>query len=286
VSGVGSTEPPGSGGAGFAGAGAGASGGGSEPLSLAVNDGRPVFVAAPHERIGQGPWARWLATAVVPDEGSTRAERGRTLARSGHVHSVIVTEGKIVARVIGSTGSEYDVTLTAAPVPARVWAAVSGSARGRSLLDVAISGDGRSVQLEHLMAIDWDEPLVPRARSLRRSCTCPDDDFSGVCKHLAALAYVLADEIDRDLTPLLRWRGCSIPAEVVPETRRPEFAARDDLSDDPWRAGPLPELGPPRALPVGAVIKRLGRSGLRVMGDDLADALQPAYAAFARSGRR
>ena len=35
------------------------------------------------------------------------------------------------------------------------------------------------------------------------------------------------------------------------------------------------------ALPPGAVLKRLGRSGIRVAGLDLADALQPAYEAFA-----
>jgi hypothetical protein len=58
-------------------------------------------------------------------------------------------------------------------------------------------------------------------------------------------------------------------------TLRPEPTA------DAWAAGPLPELGPPRPLPVGSVLKRLGRSGLVVDGTDLRDALEPAYTAFA-----
>ena len=37
---------------------------------------------------------------------------------------------------------------------------------------------------------------------------------------------------------------------------------------------------PLHALPQGAVVKRLGRSGIRVAGVDLADALAPAYQAF------
>ena len=49
----------------------------------------------------------------------------------------------------------------------------------------------------------------------------------------------------------------------------------------PGRAGPLPDLGPPRPLPVGAVLKRLGASGVVVDRADLRDALEPAYAAFA-----
>ncbi|MBA3245756.1 MAG: hypothetical protein H0T61_11365, partial [Actinobacteria bacterium] len=41
---------------------------------------------------------------------------------------------------------------------------------------------------------------------------------------------------------------------------------------------------PRRPLPPGAVLKRLGPSGLRVGGNDLVDVLQRAYASFAASG--
>ena len=32
-----------------------------------VNEGRPVFATGDDDRIGRGPWARWVATSVVPD---------------------------------------------------------------------------------------------------------------------------------------------------------------------------------------------------------------------------
>ena len=76
-----------------------------------LNDGRPIFAGDDEERIGRGPWARWLATSVVRDEGSPRAERGRILARSGHVHTVVADVGEITALVIGSGGTEYRVAL-------------------------------------------------------------------------------------------------------------------------------------------------------------------------------
>jgi len=242
----------------------------------ALNEGRPVFVDGDDDRIGRGPWARWLATSVVPDESSPRAERGRILARTGHVHSVSVVEGAVTAQVIGSGGAEYRVELAADPVPRRVWAAVIGSPRGRTLFEAAAAGRDQSLQLEHAMTVDWEEPLIPPSRAVRRSCTCPDADYSGACKHVIALAYVVADAIDGDPSLLLEWRGCT--AEPVREPA-PVAAA---LSGDPWACGPLPVLGPARALPVGSVLKRLGASGLVVDGVDLRDALEPAYAAFAR----
>ena len=238
-----------------------------------IDGGRPVFVGGDDDRIGRGPWARLLATSIVPDEGSPRAERGRILARTGHVHSVTIAAGEVAALAIGSAGAEYRVTLRAAPVAPRVWAAVVGSPRGRALFEAA-AGRGQSVQLEHVMTVDWDEPLVPPGRSIQRSCTCPDADRSGTCKHVIALAYVMAAAIDDDPSVLLEWRGCT-----AEEPRRPVIAA--EPAPDAWAAGRLPEIGPPRALPVGSVLKRLGQSGLVVDGVDLRDALEPAYAAFA-----
>jgi uncharacterized Zn finger protein len=241
-----------------------------------LNDGRPVFVETDAERIGSGPWARWLATAIVPDESSPRAERGRVLARTGHVHSVSLAKGEITARVIGSSGVEYMVGLGADPVAPRVWAAVVRSPRARAQFEPAAAGREQSLQLEHVMTVDWDEPLVPPGKSIRRSCTCPDHERGGACKHVIALGYVIADAIDRNPAVLLEWRGCTTeepPEEAPGERSRP--------TADAWAAGPLPSIGPPRPLPVGSVLKRLGASGLVVDGVDLRDALEPAYAAFA-----
>jgi hypothetical protein len=191
------------------------------------------------------------------------------------VHSVSVTVGEVTARVIGSAGSEYRAGLAADPVAPRVWAAVTGSLRGRTLFEAAAAGREQSLQLEHVMTVDWDEPLIPSSRSLRRSCTCPDATRGETCKHVVALAYVLADAIDNDPSLLLEWRGCLTAADDEAAT------TLEVPVGDPWAVGQLPVLGAARALPVGSVLKRLGASGLVVDGVDLRDALEPAYSAFA-----
>jgi hypothetical protein len=249
-----------------------------------LNDGRPLVVSTPNERIGQGPWARLFATAVVPDEGSSTAERGRALARAGAVHSVDVAEGMLAARIDAGDGVEHAVTIAAAPVPPRIWAAVRRTARGKDTLEAAVEGRRQSVQLEHQMSIDWEEPLVPRTNELGRTCTCD----TRACEHVAAVAYVLAHEIDRDPAVLLRWRGCVETARTTPSPAEAGPAPVEEPAvavaggDDVWRGGPLPEPRPLRPLPVGAVMKRLGPSGLRVGREDLADVLLRAYGALAR----
>jgi hypothetical protein len=234
--------------------------------SRLLENGGPLVVAGVDERIGEGPWARWLASAAVPDESTPRAERGRRLARGGAVSRVTVSEGGITARVTGSTGNEYEVSIAAEPVPPAAWAAAARAARGRAPLEAAAAGEAQSVQLAHLLETRFGARLAPSSKELRRSCTCPDHDFAGACKHVAALAFAVADAVDRDPSLFLLWRGCE-PVEPAP--------------GDPWQAGTLPEARPVRALPTAAVLRRLGRSGIRAGGVDLADALERAYEAFA-----
>ncbi len=236
--------------------------------SILVEGGRPLVVEDESDRIGAGPWARWLASAVVPDESSARAQRGRTLAWAGAVDSVELGPGRISARVAGSTGNLYSVSIEAPTVPTGAWQETLRSARGRPALASAVQGATQSVHLGHLMSTEHGTSLAPAPVTVRRSCSCPDGEFAGACKHVAALAFAVADAIDRDPSLFLRWRGCP-PVEAAP------------ARSDPWEAGPLPEPRPLRALPPGAVLKRLGRSGIRVAGVDLADALAPAYEAFA-----
>jgi hypothetical protein len=229
----------------------------AEGAAIVVGDG---------DRIGAGPWARWLASAAVPDESTHRAERGRRLARDGAVSRVAVAPGSITAQVTGSTGNEYDVAIAAPPMPEEVWAATARAARGRPVLEDGATGRAQSVHLAHLLDTRFGTRFAPSAREIGRSCTCPDSEPAGACKHVAAVAFVVADAIDRDPSLFLLWRGCR-PVEPRPA--------------DPWRAGALPGPRQPRPLPPGAVLKRLGRSGIRVGGVDLADALEPAYRAFA-----
>jgi uncharacterized Zn finger protein len=244
-----------------------------------LDDGRPLVVATERDRIGQGPWSRLFASGVVGDESASGAEHGRALAREGAVHTVAVTEGKLTGRV-EEDGVEHAAEIAAEPVPPRIWAAATRMARHNPQLEAAVEGRAQSVQLEHVLAVDWEEPLVPATRSLRRTCSC---GARMPCAHVAALAYALADRLDREPSLLLRWRGCTErTVEAEPEAEPEPIVATDEI----WDAPAPPELGPRRPLPTGAVLKRLGSSGIQVGALDLAEVLQRAYASFAGSGRR
>ena len=234
-----------------------------------VNDGGPVVVPVDGDRIGAGPWARWIAGAVVPDESSSRAQAGRELAWSGGVSALSVEQGLVAAQVTDRSEATHRVTISAPPLPDRAWAEATRASRRRPPLVGGVEGTVQSIHLAHLLETDQQEPLVPPTRAITTACSCRETGRGVPCEHVAAAAFALADAVDSDPSLLLRWRGCA-PAEP-PASR----------SGDPWLAGSLPAPRPRRPLPPGAVVKRLGRSGIRVGSVDLSDALEPAYRAFA-----
>jgi hypothetical protein len=197
----------------------------------------------------RGPWSRAVLVEIAGDVRPTSA-----------VDSLEVKPGTVVGHVGGCT-----VTLRTERVPPRIWAAMVSYADGRGALQEAVQGRAQSSHLQHLMAEDWEEPLVPRALMIRRACSC---DEGGSCEHVAAVGLAFADAVEEDPAQLLRWRGCLEGEEAI-------------SSADMWAAGELPEPGEVRAFPAGAMLKRLGPSGIAVGEDDLAEVLERAYEAFA-----
>lgn len=181
-----------------------------------------------------------------------------------------VAEGRVSATVEGCEAS-----FAAELVPQRVWAAMWRFTRGNGPLELAAEGREQSEHLDLLLREDWDAPLLPARIELRCSCegTVP-------CPHTRALGRAFALEIERHPAALLRWRGATAERARVVHEDEPDDAAT--LPPEAWEAGDLPAPRPPRPLPPGAVLKRLGASGIRVSGVDLAELLQPAYEAFAR----
>lgn len=218
-----------------------------------------------------GPWSRSFVSALV---GRTERPSDEAVAE---VHDLTVEMGTIQAAV-----GECTVTLTAERVPSRIWTAMSRFAQGRGPLEEAVAGRAQAVHLEHLMAEDWGEPLIPRANSIARACTC---DEAGACDHITALAYAVADAVDADPSLLLRWRGCfaNAPEEVAGAPMVAIQAAKAGV--DPWRGGALPEPAAARKSPAGVMLKRLGPSGLLVGEVDLADVLSEAYTNLCLNGR-
>jgi len=149
---------------------------------------------------------RWIAALEDVLRGdSARLARGRTYARAGRTHDLVVTSGKVTAKVTGSRATPYRIAIELTELGADAWSkAIDGMARKAQFSAELLAGE---------MPKEIDEAfreagvsLFPKQRAdLKTSCSCPD--WGDPCKHVAATHYVFGEALDRDPFLLFELRG-------------------------------------------------------------------------------
>ncbi|MYY83545.1 hypothetical protein GT044_20145, partial [Streptomyces sp. SID335] len=169
-----------------------------------------VFPALPKHPDPGAPFATswwgnaWIDALEESALDQARLARGRTYAREGAVDTITVAPGRIVAYVHGSRPRPYRAEIRMRTMLPEHWdrfldVVATDPARIAALLDQ---------EMPHALADAADRadvPLLPGARELAPSCTCPDRGHP--CKHAAALAYQTARLLDADPFVLLLLRG-------------------------------------------------------------------------------
>lgn len=136
---------------------------------------------------------------------SNRLPRGRTYANKGMVHDLTIEGSKLMAKVTGSMPKPYTVDLTFEPFDGYEREVVV------ELLDE--NPEFLSKFLNRELPPEFEQTaneagiaLFPRHwDDIRGTCSCPD--YALPCKHLAAVFYVVANEIDKNPMLVFTLRG-------------------------------------------------------------------------------
>lgn len=180
------------------------------------------------------PWQRYPASVPLPAEGGlttsrqrgamaatwwsgrfvevlesyglgTRMQRGRRYARTGQVLTLDVSAATVAAQVQGSRRTPYLVTISLPEPTAKQWRAIDAAMRAKVGFVARLLAGEVPPDLEDVFDASG-LALFPRTwRELRARCSCPD--WENPCKHIAAVLYLFADQLDTDPWLLLAWRG-------------------------------------------------------------------------------
>lgn len=257
---------------------------------------------------------RWIeALENVLRGDAARLARGRTYARAGRTHDLVVNGGKVTAKVTGSRSTPYKITIDLAQLGEAAWKkAIDGMARKAQFSAELLAGQ-MPKEIDEVFR-EAGVSLFPKQRAdLKTSCSCPD--WGDPCKHVAATHYVLGEALDRDPFLLFELRGKT--KEQVLDALR---AARGSTSDMSAEKGgkakvareaeghdvPAVKLGklkaadydkPREAFPSlqfmfeepvthGAVLRQLGAPAAWEGDASPADVLAPLVRAAAETARR
>lgn len=214
-------------------------------------------------------WAsRWLnAMEQVMDRG--RLTRGRTYARKGQVLSLQEANGKIIGRVQGSRRTPYKYAIELRHLTEAQWQKVLKALAERPVFVAQLLAGEMPQEIEEAFS-SVNLSLFPDRFDLFQDCSCPDSAV--VCKHLAAVHYILAERFDEDPFLLFRLRGLSEEALLNAlgtagldgDEQTPQYAPAAPLSESLetfWETGPELEqlqlhIRPPQTL--YPILERLG----------------------------
>lgn len=150
-------------------------------------------------------WSKRFVDVLESYGLGARMQRGRRYARAGQVMTLDVTPGLIAAQVQGSRPTPYLVTVQAPQPSAQQWQHLTDAFRARVGFAAELMAGEVSTDLEDVFA-EADVALFPAAwGDVRANCNCPD--WENPCKHIAAVMYLYADQLDADPWLLLLWRG-------------------------------------------------------------------------------
>lgn len=190
-------------------------------------------------------WSRRF-TEVLESYGlGTRMQRGRRYARTGQVLSLDVRAALLAAQVQGSRRTPYLVTISLPEPTTSQWHAIDTAIAAKVGFVARLLAGEIPPDLEEVFRAAGIDLFPGTWAAVRSDCSCPD--WENPCKHIAAVLYLFADQLDADPWLLLAWRGRT--RDQILEPLRGQ--ARIDTTADevapwwPFAPGPLPSLPVP-----------------------------------------
>ena len=186
---------------------------------------------------GEKWWARRWMEALELLGLANRLERGRRYARAGRVLRLEVGAGRVEADVQGSRYDAYRVTFRLRKLSRAQWDKAIEMLASQALFAAKLLGGEMPHNIDEAFQ-NVELSLFPtHARDLETECSCPDQ--ANPCKHIAAVHYVFAEQLEQDPFLLFRLRGRD--RETILQALRSRRAAQAAGSEAPAETPPLEE---------------------------------------------
>jgi len=155
--------------------------------------------------IAKSWWGKaWNKNLQEYSDFSNRLSRGRSYVTHGCVIDLQITEGKIMAQVMGSGSSVYKCLVEIKPINMKKWTHIKKLV-GNSISSITELLAGKfPKELESVFSLKG-KGLFPDPEEFSPNCSCPD--YAQFCKHLAAVIYGVGNRLDSAPELLFTLRG-------------------------------------------------------------------------------
>lgn len=159
-------------------------------------------------KFGNTWWGNeWIKSLEKIDSFANRLPRGKRYANNGSVISVELKDGGILAKVKGSKPKPYTVAIQLEPFKKNEIKVISEIINENYSITSDLLIGKLSEEILPILADKGIKLFPENWKDIRSSCSCPD--WANPCKHLAAVYYIVAGEIDKNPFIVFNLKGVS-----------------------------------------------------------------------------
>ncbi len=161
---------------------------------------------------GRTWWGQQWLQSLDRIDFSNRLDRGRRYANNGSVKSISIHGNQIEAKVQGSQIKPYSISIVVPPFFEKEKMIFKTAISENTLLLSKLLN--RELPAELLQIGEKNKiKIFPQSwQDIKLNCSCPD--WAVPCKHLAAVIYTIANEIDQNPFIVFRLHNFDITAEL------------------------------------------------------------------------
>ena len=159
-----------------------------------------------------------------------RLERGRNYARQGNVLKIEFTDQKIIAIVQGSVNEPYQLFLWLDTFSDEDWQYVINTMSERAIFTAKLLAGEMPRNIEEVFSANGLRLFPFTLDEIHSRCNCPDS--ARVCKHIAAVYYLLGERFSEDPFVLFELRGRSKDA-ILQALRQQRGQTTGEMTENP-----------------------------------------------------
>ena len=178
-------------------------------------------------KFGKTYWGEQFLNALQHIDYSNRLPRGRSYASNGSVKSIDIDKNRIKAKVKGSRPSPYKIDIVVPEFTENQKKQLLSIIQNNTsilanLLNRQLPTDLLKIATEHGIQI-----FPKKWSDFNMQCSCPD--WAVPCKHLAAVIYIIANEIDLNPFKVLELHGLDVLKELAKQGIEIENSGKEKI---------------------------------------------------------
>ena len=164
-------------------------------------------------KYGKTYWGEQFLNALAHIDYSNRLPRGRSYASNGSVKDIQFDKNKIYAEVKGSQPRPYSIEIVVPAFNEKQKNDLINAIQSNSSILAALLNRQLPVELLEIANRNGIEIFPKQWKDFGMDCSCPD--WAVPCKHLAAVIYIIANEIDLNPFKVLELHGLDVISELA-----------------------------------------------------------------------